>query len=191
MPLSIPAKQLGVGLIEVLVAFSVFSVGVLGAFSVQIVAKKMIYAAAQHSVATDLARDILERMRSNFSQLDAYIVDEIGDKTMPASSDCKVQPCNELQLVAYDLHEWEGLLRGSDVSTTIHGQTLPTGGLVRPRACIQNTNGTITVAIAWRGVSKLTNSPGPDSDCGKFSGLYGEGNEHRQLLVMTTYIGNW
>ena len=64
------------------------------------------------------------------------------------------------------------------------------GGLVSPTVCLtgpaSGDSGVYTVAIAWRGKASLTNST--RSDCGNTSGLYGENNEYRRILVMETFI---
>ena len=46
--------------------------------------------------------------------------------------------------------------------------------------------GIYTVAIAWRGVTELTNPTA--NDCGEDSGLYGDNNEFRRVLVISSYI---
>jgi len=98
--------QWGAGLVEVLVAFSVFTVGVMGTFSMQIEAKKANYQAAQQSVATNLARDILERMRANRTVLDAYSVDEFTGEGVPDGRNCAVETCDSNQLAVRDLYQW-------------------------------------------------------------------------------------
>ena len=52
--------QRGVGMLEFLVALMIFSMGITGLLSAQLVAKKTIIEAGQRSMAIALARDILE-----------------------------------------------------------------------------------------------------------------------------------
>jgi type IV pilus assembly protein PilV len=55
----------GFTLLEVLIAFIILSVGILGAVKLQVVAKKASYDANQRSAALSIANDIIERIRAN------------------------------------------------------------------------------------------------------------------------------
>lgn len=186
-------RQRGVGLIEVLIAVFVFTLGMLSLAGMQLAAKRANYEATQRSIATGLARDLLERMRGNPEQLALFVADNIADPNSPlaaAATNCAAADCTPAQLAAYDLVDWESLVLGS----TEKLGTDNAGGLVSPRACITNVDGIVTVAIAWLGVSNADN-PG-DSACGNgVVGLYddpdqAEGNNlRRRLLVMSTFIG--
>ena len=188
-----PRAQRGVGLIEVLISVFILAVGMLSLATMQLTAKRASYEATQRSIATSLARDIVERMRGNPDQLDAYVVTNVGDEDSlldaPAVN-CSNASCTPGNLAEYDLTDWESLLVG--VTEKLGGNNA--GGLVAPRACITNLSGTVTIAIAWRGVASLTNPA--DSGCGEdVVGLYddpdeAEGNNfRRRLLVMSTFVG--
>jgi type IV pilus assembly protein PilV len=186
-------RQAGVGLVEVLVALLVFSVGMLGLLALQLGAKRATYEATQRSIATALARDILERMRTNPGQLPAYVRTHLGDAASPVpapGADCTATLCSPSQLAAHDLREWEQLLVGSTERSTVG----LAGGLVSPRACISHDAGHVTVAIAWLGLAASRNPAG--SACGEgLPGLYDDpgeppgNNRRRRLLVMRTYVG--
>lgn len=176
-------RQSGVGLIEVLIAVLVFAVGVLGMITMQVEAKRSSYEATQRSIATSLARDILERMRSNPDGLDSYVIGELGSTAVAAGTDCNATSCSTTQLAGRDLYEWNELLQGA---TEITLGAAKSGGLIDSRACITNTTGFVTVAIAWKGVNDMTNPT--DSTCGEGSGLYGTANVKRRLLYMTTFV---
>ncbi|MBQ0797954.1 MAG: type IV pilus modification protein PilV [Porticoccaceae bacterium] len=177
--------QQGVGLIEVLIAVLVLSVGILGVAALQITGKQALSDASQRSVATGLARDIAERMRSNPSELESYET-TLGGGTITEPSTCRNSNCTTAQLAARDLFEWEQLLDGADETVVIGGVTTNTGGLVNPRACITHTLGKITVAIAWRGTTDQLNPT--TSTCGESVTLYDTDNVRRRLLVINTYI---
>jgi type IV pilus assembly protein PilV len=175
--------QAGVGLIEVLIAVLVFAVGLLGMTTMQMGTKRASYEATQRSIATGLARDILERMRSNPAVLASYVVDDVGGSSRPTpGTNCNEDPCVPGDLAEQDLYEWVELLRGA--SEQISGTNA--GGLVTPQACITHAAGLVSVAIAWQGVSELTNPT--QSACG--NGSYGTGDVLRRLMVITTYVGS-
>ncbi len=182
-----PRTQVGVGLIEVLIAVLVFSVGLLGMMSMQLAAKRASFESTQRTIATGLVRDILERIRSNPGALSSYVVNNVGASSLAPGTDCNALTCTTSQLAAWDLYEWVELLRGAAEVITIGSTTSNAGGLVAPQACITHNVGKISVAIAWRGVSELANPTG--SGCGNGSGYYGVGDVQRRLLLITTYVG--
>ncbi|MEH6542643.1 MAG: type IV pilus modification protein PilV [Porticoccaceae bacterium] len=178
--------QQGIGLIEVLIAVLVLSVGILGVAALQVTGKQALNDASQRSIATGLARDMAERMRSNPSELEAYETTVGGGTISTAPGTCRNTNCTTAQLAARDLFEWEQLLDGADETVVIGGVTTNTGGLVNPRACITHSLGKITLAIAWRGTTDQVNPT--TSACGEDATLYDTDNTRRRLLVITTYI---
>lgn len=184
--MSLIRKQGGVGMIEVLIALLVFALGILGMASMQLNAKRLGYDALQRSLATNMARDIVERMRSNPSVDSLSVFGSAtlggGSITSEPSPNCRTSACTRVELARHDLWEWEKILDGA--SETLNGAEA--GGLVSPRACITYNDGLVTVAIAWKGRSGKLNPSG--SDCGKGLSLYGDDDKERQLILITTYI---
>ena len=139
----------------------------------------------------NLAMDMLERMRTNKRRLNRYIQGnmELGGGTQGVPGilcNSVADNCDGIDMSRVDLWEWERRLDG--VAEDQAGAA--TGGLVSPTACLDGPpgggTGTYTVAIAWRGVTELTNPAA--SDCGEDSGLYGDNNEFRRVLVISSYI---
>ena len=73
-----PTKQSGFSLIEALVAFMIISVGMLGIASLQTISMKAGHTAILRTSAVFNVQDILDRMRSNTTQIAAYAVDAAG-----------------------------------------------------------------------------------------------------------------
>ena len=174
----------GVGLIEVMVALAVFTVGILGTFGMQIEAKKANYQAAQRSLATNLARDIIERMRANRTELDAYAVDGFTGEGLPTGRDCALQQCTTIELAARDLDEWGSSLAGEQAVVAIDGKRIRSGGLVDPMACIENESGYVRLSISWLGSEQF--SIEEPRDCG---GGAPSSSGARSYLLLNTYIG--
>ncbi|MDH4022770.1 MAG: type IV pilus modification protein PilV [Gammaproteobacteria bacterium] len=182
--------QGGFTLIEVLIAILVISVGLLATASLQLLSKRSNYDAAQRTTAAHLAGDLLERMRSNPAALINYIPDgPLGGNTLGApATDCEGAgaDCTAAELAAFDLWQWEQALDGAN--ETQDGASA--GGLISAQACITGApfggNGIYTVAIAWRGMTDSTN-PATNS-CGEGSGLFGDGDEFRRVLVVNSFI---
>ena len=178
----------GLGLIEVLIAVLIFTVGALGLASLQLAAKRNIYEATQRSIATSLARDILERMRANPGELEAYVAIDLGADILSPGPYCRLGQCTPGQLAASDLYDWSLLLRGHSELFLLEGEQVASGGLVSPRACITHVDGLVSIAIAWRGASEMANPTA--AACGESAEIYGVDNARRRLLLMSTYIGS-
>jgi len=179
--------QAGIGMIEVLVAMLIVSVGAAGLLSTQISGKRIGYDALQRSSATALMRDIVERMRTNPTALASYVA-TVGGTTISSepSPNCVTASCSPVQMAAHDLWEWERALDGaSEIIDDGGGETL-VGGLVIPRGCITHLNGVVTVAVVWKGYQASSNPT--VSSCGEGLGLYGNGDDQRQLIAITTFI---
>lgn len=189
---SSPRGSRGSTMMEVLVSVFVLSIGVLGVAGLQVTAKRSNYEATQRATAATLAQDIIERMRSNASELGTYTNAGAG-RTIDGASmtlvDCSVD-CPPTTLAQYDLYELEQAANG--VTEQVGGTNV--GGLSLPTTCISGPDGgpgVYTVAVAWRGMTKLSD-PVTDS-CGSGSGKYDtvggtETDVYRRVLVMQVFI---
>jgi type IV pilus assembly protein PilV len=179
-------------MMEVLVSMFVLSIGVLGVAGLQVTAKRSNFEATQRATAAGLAQDIVERMRSNAQQLGTYTDAGVG-RTIEGSSmpavDCSTN-CGPVTLAQYDLYELQEAANG--VAEQAGGSNV--GGLSLPTTCITGPDGgsgIYSVAIAWRGMTKLSD-PGIDA-CGSGSGKYDtvgatETDVYRRILVMQVFI---
>lgn len=181
-------------MLELLIALLIFSLGMIGLLSAQLVGKKAVYEAGQRSAATALARDMLERMRANPAQLEAYRADNVGDEARRVplpDADCHVSACTAEQMANFDVWQWEGLLRG-EAEAFSGGYA---GGLLFPRACITAVDGRVAVTISWLGASTGGNTTGSGAvaDCGGGSTPASTGDEtstrQRHLLTLHTFVG--
>ena len=59
-------------------------------------------------------------------------------------------------------------------------------GLLNPIGCVSVTNRVVTIEVAWQGFQSLS-ALAPGTGCG--TGLYETDDVNRQLLQMTSYIG--
>lgn len=186
--------QSGMTLLEVLISVFVLSVGLIGIAKLQVTSKQNNFDAVQRITATTIAYDIIERMRNNPQQLQAY-VDTSGTRTLNKTS-IPTEPtpgcgssgssCSTLELAQHDLWEIKEMLRG----TAEMKGTAATGGLDEFTVCLTGPNtgaaGVYTIAIAWRGRTALSNPTG--NNCGATSGSYGTNNEYRRVVEFVTFI---
>jgi type IV pilus assembly protein PilV len=186
--MNIDRSQTGVGMLEFLVALLIFSMGMMGILSAQLLGKKTTFEAGQRSTATALARDILERMRANPGYVKDYEVVGLGDEAnrLPnPDTDCDVTVCSAEELAVFDVWQWEAQLMG----TSEQDSTGNAGGLFAPRACIASDGAAVDVTISWRGVTGVDVETTVDcTDVGEESNN-GQGDaEPRHQLIVSTFI---
>jgi type IV pilus assembly protein PilV len=156
-------RQKGMTLIEVLVALVILVIGILGAVAMQASAKKGSFDAMQRSVASALAQDIIERMRSNDSDiliLESYqgVYGAALNALPDVRCDSTAALCTNTQMVTNDLYEWEVKLIGADVTAGAKNA----GGLVGATGCIDHNRNSVTVVISWQG--RVETADGYDAD---------------------------
>lgn len=185
-------KQSGASLIEVLVAVFIVSVGLLGVARMELFAKNSNYEAIQRTTASMIANEMMQKIRSNPTQLASYVSQTVGSGSLTfPTANCKdgTTDCTPAQVVAWDLYEWEQLLVGSAEKAGSSN----TGGLVNPRGCITSSAaggvaGEYTVAIAWRGNSPMTNPT--TTTCGNGASLYGTDEGYRRVITITFFVSD-
>ena len=99
----------GFSLVELLVAVLILAIGLTGLAGLQISGIRNNQTAYYRSVATQLAYDMADRMRSNQAgvALGLYKSGTTGSATPGTSnSSCETGTCTPAQLAAYDLKRW-------------------------------------------------------------------------------------
>lgn len=156
MPL-IPRVR-GFSMVELLVAVLVMGIGVLGITGLQVVSLQNNRAALMRSEATQLAYDMLDRIRANPVGA-AYALDTADDP--PNGGNCHTGNCSSAQMVAFDQAVWKCQLGAYDAHsecTRLRGADLIPSLLQQPG--LPNGNGSvvlngnvITVTVTWDGVN--------------------------------------
>lgn len=112
----IAARQGGVTLIEVLVTMVIVAVGLLGLAGLQVRGLSIQKDAHGRAIATQLALDIADRMRSNTGAVANYALPTAyppPSYTVPAPAfDCALNVCTAIQQAQYDVATWLTRLRG-------------------------------------------------------------------------------
>lgn len=139
----------GFTMMEILVAVLVFSVGLLGLATLQILGYRLTSDSMHRTVATILANDMIDRMRANVSatalgQASPYnnpngtVIPNPGCLGMNPSGGFADTQCTAAQMAGNDFYEWNGHITGLAASAW-HPQVtamLPQGaGIV----CIDST----------------------------------------------------
>lgn len=156
-------KQIGVGLIEVLVALLILAVGVLGFVALQYRAIEAISEGANRVQAINLARDLAEKIRVNREEIAVYRssiqdgYDELSDtpavdatENTPAQeaviNDCFVNFCSARKKAEFD--SALAVLAARRVGMTVN-----------MFACPDVNNGRSCIYVAW-GDTSATNADG-------------------------------
>lgn len=176
--------QKGFTLLEVLITVVVVSVSLLGLAALQVLATRSNFEAVQRTQATNLANDVIDRMRLNSARLDDYAANEIHSTFMtsaPAACTRGEDPSTCLpKRVARDQWDWVQMLNSSD-------------SLVVPRICITHpapggATGDVSVVVAWRGITKNATLESNPAAALNACGQAQIGTEYLKQVVMVTRI---
>ncbi len=141
--------QKGVGLIEVLVALVILSVGLLGIASLYVTALQAKTTSLSRMKAVILAQDMADRIRANPSGLNNYALTISTTKTALPNPDCSTTTviCSAAQIALYDKYQWDNM-----IYDTTRGMNLP--GLVSRSitvtAATSTTPATVTIDLIWQ-----------------------------------------
>jgi type IV pilus assembly protein PilV len=104
----------GVTLIEVLVTMVIVAVGLLGLAGMQVRGLSIQKDAHGRALATQLALDIADRMRSNVSNVGDYAFGNpwSASYTAPGFTDCEAATCTPTQQATFDFQRWFARVRG-------------------------------------------------------------------------------
>jgi type IV pilus assembly protein PilV len=190
---SMAARQSGFTLIEVLVAFLILSIGLLGVVALIVQSKVSQHQAVQRTRAVALADEIIERIRINPAQIETYNIglNPVGANidTPEPSPNCATNTCTPEQMAVHDLWSWERALQGQ--AATIDGAAAD--GLVTPRGCIvfepadsRVRTGQLTVIVEWRGLVETSDAlETGDEVCG---GESAGDDKYRRQVAVNTYV---
>jgi len=104
---ALPKAQAGFSMVEVIIAFLVLAVGLLGVASMQKRGVESNQAAYLRSQAISMAQDLSGRIRAN---TEAYEANNYDDPTPQYTSTCLTTGCTATALARHDYFEWKALL---------------------------------------------------------------------------------
>ncbi|WP_157735921.1 type IV pilus modification protein PilV [Granulosicoccus antarcticus] len=154
----LPAHQRGVGLLEILIAVVIMSVGFLAAARMQVEGMRFSQSAYFQSQAYFMASDMIDRMRSNIPGVEQGFYD---GKTTSADADdpgCNTNRCNPRGLSLQDIHDWSSSLHSlqgaSSFIPALPGtDTTPASGTIQ-----KMDDGVYAVVMNWSEVIQGENN---------------------------------
>lgn len=107
MAISSNKQMKGVGLVEVLVALVVISIGMLGLAAMYVTSMQAKTTSLSRMKAVNLAYDIADRIRANSTAGAAYVLAATDATT---ATDCATVNCTAAQMAASDLNQWNSMV---------------------------------------------------------------------------------
>lgn len=135
-------RQTGVGLVEVLVALVLLSIAVLGFVALQIRAITASNEATMNVQATNIARDLAERMRMNRDGLAGYVANT-------DTTNCATAFCSPENMAKYDFRLVSSRATGLGMSMNV----LNCQGSTLVRKCVY---------VAWEGTTATNGTSNTD-----------------------------
>ncbi len=154
--------NMGFSMLEVLIAFLILSVGLLGAVGMQATALKSNREAKNHAVATSLARELADKMRGNHTVAiktavadNPYLMDVTLTGTTsfaaPATGNCFTSSCGTATAVAsWDVADWQARTQNAlpDPRLVVCFDSTPFSGSGAQWAC-SNSGDAAVLKMAW------------------------------------------
>lgn len=147
----LPTRSRGFSLIEVLVSMVVLAAGLLGIAGLQVSALRWTADSGNRSTATQLADELMEKVRSNPSQEAAYITATTQTSVPTASAACYGAGCNAAARVNTDIAEWRAAVAGRLPAgeAVLCRDASPTDGTERSSAACSGAAGDPLVIKFW------------------------------------------
>ena len=183
-----PKSQHGLIMIEVLVAFVVLAMGLLGMLGLQTKAQQTAMETYQRSQALIVLDDMLNRMYANAVEAKScYLTEDFNE--LPGQwtdNDAEYLGCSDAS--DRDLVEWNAMLRGSGELIAEDGSNRSVGAMIGAVGCVLQdaTDSTLVhVSVAWQGLYDL---PTPADTCGQ--GLYDD-EARRRVVSVPVRLTDW
>lgn len=197
--MSVHRAQQGFSLVEVLVAFLIMAIGLLGVVKLQGIAQDSAVQANQRARAVALAESMIERVRSTPSAMASYVDTNglspvLGLDGYSATSGCANSgriSCGgnaETSFALFNLDRWHDELRGSLIQasgTHVGGLLEPAGQLTFTADTGLTNTGQLTVTVQWCSSALVAGSAtvalAGSTDCATLDGI-------RQQVSVTTRV---
>lgn len=145
-------RQSGVGLIEILIAVVLISMGFLAAARMQVEGMRFSQSAYYQSQAYFLASDMIDRMRSNIPGVAKGFYS--GKSTSAEASDpqCDVSQCQPQGVADQDLFDWSTHLHSLEGSSNFVAALPGSSSKAAKGQIIDVGNGIYAVVMSWNEV---------------------------------------
>ncbi len=142
--------QKGQTFIEALIALIIMSIGILGIAGMQVLSLQQNRAALFRAEATQLANDLMDRLRVNTGIIYTALMD--ADPTSAQS--CEVNSCTPVEMAAFDIAQWKCSINSVDsagvtfTTCDLNNYNI-TGSLPLGAGSVALVAGVVEVTIQW------------------------------------------
>jgi len=143
------STQRGVGLIEILVAVFLLSIGFLAAAQMQVQSMRFSQSAYYQSQAYFLASDMIDRMRSNVDAVSDGDYDDMATTALPVDPQCAINACSSGQLALQDLFDWSAKLHALNGETNFQAALPSYGGTAAEGSVTALGDNMFAVTLVW------------------------------------------
>lgn len=152
------SSQKGIGLLEILIAVVIMSLGFLAAARMQVEGMRFSQSAYYQSQAYFLASDMIDRMRSNIAGVDLGYYDAQATSADASDPGCALIRCNPLGIARQDLFDWSASLHSLQGASGFIA-ALPGTDTNSAQGVIQDMDdGVYAVVMRWSEIIKGENS---------------------------------
>ncbi len=138
--------QAGIGLIEILIAVVIVSMGFLAGARMQVESMRFSQSAYYRSQAYFMANDIIDRMRANIEGVRDGNYDGGSTDATTARPDCTTSRCSPAEIATRDLAEWSDYLN----PTTNAPPALPSSARTAAAGTVVAAGGgQFTISLVW------------------------------------------
>lgn len=183
-------RQVGVSLIEVLIAAVILAIGLLGLASLQATMVASELDSYQRAHALVLLEDMIERVNSNRTAFATRFGTDTSPLTAGTGDNRELtDDCTTMTGVPAALCEWSQELKGA--SATLDGENV--GAMIGARGCIERV-GTgqplrLQVSVAWQGLT-ATAAPDASLTCGFLNAFVADQENLRRVVTAPIVIPN-
>ncbi len=150
MPGKAGSRQSGIGLIEILVAVIILSIGFLATGRMQVEGIRSSQEAYFRSQAASLAKDMADRMRSNPAGVEAGFYDGLSTTQGIQPSSCIAAgsntACTPAMVTQNDLAEWTAFFNNTSADFI---PLLPSSATIPASASITLAGNIYTISVVW------------------------------------------
>lgn len=152
-------NQHGVGLIEILIAVVLISIGFLAAARMQVEGMRFSQSAYHQSQAYFLASDMIDRMRSNIDGVNQGFYTDMTTSPDAPDPNCDEIQCSALGIARQDTYDWSANLHGlAGISGFV--PALPSSAAVTANGAIRSLgNDIFSVTMTWNEVIQRVDTP--------------------------------
>ena len=146
----VPRAERGVGLIEILIAVVLLSIGFLAAAQMQVQSMRFSQSAYYRSQAYFMASDIINRMRSNPDGVINGAYDDFTTIGGLDNPDCGTAYCSPTDMASQDKYDWSAYLYATQAMADGFQPTLPSSSGTTAKGVISSLDdGVYEITMTW------------------------------------------